>query len=190
MKQELEELKLICEEKEPLKEQFKQHLNEARENLETCEEYCTYLWMLARWYEEKGNKNAATYCCLRINEVKSMYAIKPGKRRLSLTFNEFEMCDAMEQFVDVKTSFMIEKNEKIKNKLLIVSILTGGIVFLILRYLLSMTMFFALFQWLAFAFLTYFFSIRRSKEHFYVLQSNACFEYLDEEDKQFDQQYL
>ncbi len=170
-------------EREQLDEQLKL-------NVESDEEYCTLMWLLGVWYQQQENKNAATYCCLRANEIWCMNALKPKQRRSTLNFTNFVMPAEMEQFIQGKLAFMKEKNKQIFQRLLYLSILFGSLAFLLSYFLLQMNLISCLIEWACFSFLTFYLSYGRMKDRFYIRQSEACAKFLDETALSFDQHYL
>lgn len=154
------------------------------------EEYCTLMWLLALLYEEEGNKNAVTYCCLRANEIWCMNQLKPKKRRSELNFTNFTMDSDMEAYIQAKIAFMKEKYQHIKQQLIFISIGFGSLAFLVSYFLLKLSIGAALIEWVCFAILSFWFTYGRSKDRFYILQSEASGKYVNEEDMQFDKKYL
>lgn len=153
------------------------------------EEYCTTMWILAKYYEQIDNKNACTYCCLRANEIYQMNQLPSKKRNPLLQYTNYEMDEEQKNFIQEKISFMQAKNAHISRSLMTVSFLFGSCVFLLSFFLLNMNFLGAILQWLCFSCLTYFLSIKTAKHRYYILQSQASGKYLEESDKVFDQHY-
>ena len=154
------------------------------------EEYCTLMWLLGVLYQEEGNKNAATYCCLRANEIWCMNQLKPKKRRSELIFTNFIMDTEMETFIQQKIAFMKDKYKHIKRQLIYISICFGSLAFLISFFFLKLSIGAAIIEWVCFSVLSFWFTYGSSKDRFYVLQSEASGKYLSEADMNFDKKYL
>lgn len=153
------------------------------------EEYCTSMWILAKYYEQIDNKNACTYCCLRANEIYEMNTLPVKKRNPLLQYTNFVMEEDLKKFIQSKIGFMKDKNAHISRSLIMVSFLFGSCIFLLSIFLLKMNFLGALLQWFFFSFLTYFLAIRTAKHRYYILQSQASGKYLEECDKAFDEHY-
>lgn len=160
------------------------------EGVSTDEEYCTLMWLLGVLYQDEDNKNAATYCCLRANEIWCMNQLKPKKRRSELEFTNFVMDEEMESFIQNKIAFMKDKYKHIKRQLLYISFCFGSLAFLISYFFLKLSFGAAVIEWVCFSVLSFWFTFGRSKDRFYILQSQASGKYLSEEDMNFDKKYL
>ena len=96
----------------------------------------------------------------------------------------------METFIQQKIAFMKDKYKHIKRQLIYISICFGSLAFLISFFFLKLSIGAAIIEWVCFSVLSFWFTYGRSKDRFYVLQSEASGKYLSEADMNFDKKYL
>lgn len=163
----LEELKEIAMTSTITKEQV-----QLAQSLETdAKSLADVYYIMAKYYQQQKNENAVVFCCMRAKKL--------------LRDNQLYYDFKMNEMIEVKTDFLIEKENIIRKKILIISITLGVFT------MLSLWIFMQIDWVVSFIFMNIvsvaFFTIGNKKTlaTFYKKQLAACRDFLDEEDKEF-----
>lgn len=142
---------------------------------ENEEDLFTVYWIMSRYYLDRNEPDALTYCILKCYELNEKY--------------KFDLPYKVKDFMDARSDFMNEAINKTNSRLLPLSLLFGIISLVLVWFILgngSFTGF--ILGFIAMNFVSIYFQSIGSKktiEAFKKKQYAAVYPFLDEEDKKF-----
>lgn len=153
----------------------KQQVMKCQESISDEEELFYVYWIMSRYYLDRGQENAMTYCVLKCYELDEK--------------NHFDVEFKVKDFLEARTDFMEEAMTKTRTRLLPLSILFGVITLILVWMIMSAGEFTGFiigficmnivsigFQQIGF---------KKTIEKFKIKQYAAVYSYLDDEDKKF-----
>lgn len=123
--------------------------------------------LLAKLYEERENRNAMVFCCMKL-------------------LNYLPLCTVSElAYIQSKTDFLKQQNEKLRNRALGMSALCSSIVFFVAFFWGNLSILISLIDWVVVTVLVFVLTYRRMKKQYFRLQLEKVGTYVDAEVLQF-----
>lgn len=148
--------------------------------------YMKLMYMKGLCYEEQGNKNAASYCAMRMYAIQECMRNPRKKRPRFLDLQGYACSDAMNAFIERYTAFLEETYRGINRRLLMIVGILFLAVFLVLTLFLKIYFIIAALESIMLGMLTYLLQKRRMPDIFQKNQLNAIEKYVEQEVLEFD----
>lgn len=103
------------------------------------------LYMSAKRYQAKGNRNACAYCAMRMKSLQNLYHGRKKKPRL-LLLNPIDTTPKQIQFIQEETAFMEDFLKDMYRKSFTMSIFLFIVLFIIVLFVLKLTPVYALLE--------------------------------------------
>lgn len=153
----------------------KEDIRECQNVCETDEEVFTTYWIMSRYYLNRSESDALTYCALKCFELNEK--------------NHFELEYSIRDYLEARCDFMEEAIEKTRKKILPLSILFGVLVLILIWLIMSKGELFGfVFGVIGMNVVSIMFQSKATKktiESFKKKQYAAVYYFLDDEDKKF-----
>ena len=167
-----------------LLKQLKEILTFENQDLNTAI-YMHVMFMSGMDYEEKGNKNAARYCALRMMQVRDAY-VNPKKFPRYLEKIPYACNEKENAYIDRYTSFLTETYHYINKRLLLLTVILVVIVFFVFAFLFKIEIVFSLVNAAFIGFLNYYLQKKRLPDMFIKNQLQAIEDFVEADVLEFD----
>ena len=147
--------------------------------------YMHMMFMSGMDYEEKGNKNGARYCALRMMQVRDAY-LTPKKFPRYLDKIAYACSEKENAFIERYTSFLTDTYRYINQRLLLLTIVLVVIVFLLFAFLFKIEIIFSLINAAFIGFLNFYLQKKRLPDMFVKNQLQAIEEFVEADVLEFD----
>lgn len=144
------------------------------------------LFMCGRKYEQEGNKNARSYCAMRMQEIKDQCAGKKKHKPSLLQLNTIEENATREKFISDYTAFIQPVVEDMSKKLGLITLGMFALLFVFLVFILKISYVIALVEAVVVGIFVYFMNRKRLPDMFWRKQLEVLAQHIEPDLAQLD----